>query len=120
QPRAETWQCRTAVESQQAAAAAPPSFAFDAKKIFRFGGGEIRADVGGRALGRRRRHRVGPRNLTTLDVAGRLVEPAAAAQETLPAKRARIALRGTGTTGRQFPCLAGRSWSPWLPDGHGG
>ena len=33
---------------------------------------------------------------------------------------AQIALRGTGAAGRQFPCLARRSWSTWLPDGHGG
>ena len=72
------------------------------EKIFRFGGGEIRADFGGRALGGRRRHGDGSRDLAPLDVGRRAVEPAAEAQETLPTKGAQIALWRTGAVGRQF------------------
>jgi hypothetical protein len=93
---------------------------FDQKEIFGFGRGEIRPDLSGRALGRRRWHGAGSRHRTTLDVAGRAVKPATKAQETLPAKRSKSALRGTGATGREFPRLVGRAWSAGLPDGHGG
>jgi hypothetical protein len=51
QPRIETWQSRTALESPQAAATVAPSFAFGSGKILRFGGGCVRFSV-------RRRSRV--------------------------------------------------------------
>src|SRR5437667_9886228 len=103
QPRAKAWECRPALESQQAVETSTPSIALNQKQIFRFGGGEIRADVGGRALGGRRRHCVGSRDLAPLDVAGRAMEPPTEAQETLPTQGTQIALWRTGAAGRQFP-----------------
>ncbi len=90
------------------------------KKIFGFRRGEIRPDLSGRALGRRRWHRAGSRHRTTLDVGRGTVEPATEAQETPPTKGAQGSLRRTGATGREFPRLVGRSWSAGLPDEYGG
>ena len=56
-------------------------------------GGEIRANAGGRALGRGRRHCDGSRDFAPLDVGRTALEPPAEAQETLPTKGAQIALR---------------------------
>lgn len=87
QARAEAWECRPALESQQATETSTTGAEFNQEKILRFGEGAIRADVDGRALGRRRRHCDGSRHFTALDVAGRAMEPAANAQETLPTMR---------------------------------
>src|ERR1700694_2300555 len=120
QQRAKAWECGPTLESQQADEVSAPSIELDPKKIFGFGRGEIRPDLSGRALGGRRWHGAGSRHGTTLDVAGRAVEPATKAQETLPAKGAQSPLRGTGAIGREFRRLVGRAWSAGLPDGHGG
>jgi len=59
QERAAAWECRAALESRQAGEISTPRFKLNQKKIFRFGGGEIRSDLSSRALGRRRWHGVG-------------------------------------------------------------
>src|ERR1700704_5218843 len=72
--------------------ASASSTEFNQEEIFRFGGGTIRTDLGGRTPGRGRRHWSGSRDVAPLDVGGTAVEPAAETQETLPTQGAQIAL----------------------------